>query len=174
MNNRKSDTRSAIMVFTEELMEQHFRALEKCEGVPQLDEHHPEGGDVLGHSLQVLRWAFRESHDTDLILAAMLHDVGKASMFKGHAKEGAEMLGDCVSAKTLWLIEQHMRIWHLLLGEMRRPEKVRELIEHPWLADLVLLARWDKMGRDPRAKVGYDKGKIIERLNGCVGKHFNI
>jgi len=161
------------MIFTEKFMEPYFQALERCRGIPQIDEYHPEG-DIFDHSLQVLRWAFRESIDTDLILAAMLHDVGKTMMFKGHAKEGAEMLNDYLSAKTKWLIEQHMRIWHLLLGEMRRLGKVRELVEHLWLPDLILLARWDKMGRDPKRKVHYDKKKIIERLNECVMKHFEV
>jgi len=140
--------------------------------MPQLPEHHPEG-DVFDHTLQVLQWAFRESFDTDLILAAMLHDAGKAVIFKGHAKEGAEMLDDLLSAKTRWLIEQHMRVWHLLLGEMRRLGKVRELVEHPWLPDLILLARWDKMGRNPRRKVRYDREDITKRLNKCVERYFD-
>ncbi len=154
-------------------MEPYFQALERCRGIPQIEKYHPEG-DVFDHSLQVLCWAFRESYNTDLILAAMLHDVGKVMLFKGHAKKGIKILDDYLSTKTQWLIEQHMRIWHLLLGEMRRLGKVRELIEHPWLPDLILLARWDKMGRNPRRKVQYDKEKIIERLNICAEKHFGV
>lgn len=160
-----------FMIFTEKLMEPYFLALENCRGVPQMDRHHPEG-DVFNHSLQVLRWAFRESIDTDLILAAMLHDVGKAVECKGHEEKAIEMLGDHLSAKTVWLIEQHMKIWSMILGEMQRQGKVRELVEHPFLPDLVLLARWDKMGRDPRRVVLYDGGDIIERLNRCVEKKY--
>ncbi len=158
-------------LFTEEFMEPYFRALEKCRGVPQMDKYHPEG-DVFGHSLQVLRWAFRESIDTDLILAAMLHDVGKAIDTRGHEEKAIEMLGDHLSAKTKWLIEQHMRIWDMVLGDMRRQGKVKYLIEHLFLPDLVLLARWDKMGRDPRRIVHYDRGEIIERLNRCMEKRY--
>ena len=159
------------MIFTEELMEPYFQALENCRGVPQVDRHHPEG-DVFNHSLQVLRWAFRESIDTDLILAAMLHDVGKAFETKGHEEKAVEMFGDHMSAKTKWLVEQHMRIWHLLDGEMRRLGKVRELVDHPFLPDLILLARWDKMGRDPKRVVPYDRDDIIEKLNRCVEKRY--
>ncbi len=160
-----------LAVFTEKLMEPYFRALERCRGVPQMDEHHPEG-DVFNHSLQVLRWAFRESIDTDLILAAMLHDVGKAVETRGHEEKAVEMLGDHLSAKTKWLIEQHMRIWDMVLGDMRRQGKVKYLVEHLFLPDLILLARWDKMGRDPRRIVHYDRGEIIERLNRCVEKRY--
>ncbi len=159
------------MIFTEKLTEPYFQALDRCRGIPQMDKHHPEG-DVFNHSLQVLRWAFRESIDTDLILAAMLHDVGKAIETRGHEEKAIEMLGDRLSAKTVWLIEQHMRVWSMILGEMRRLGKVRNLVEHLFLPDLILLARWDKMGRDPKRKIVCDKNDIIERLNRCVEKRY--
>ena len=160
-----------LVVFTEKSMEPYFAALEKCKGVSQMDEHHPEG-DVFNHSLQVLYWAFRESSDTDLILAAMLHDVGKAVESKGHEQIAVEMLNEFLSAKTRWLIEQHMRIWYLILGDMKRYAKVQELISHPLLPELILLARWDKMGRNPKKAVSYNKQDIIDKLNKCVEKHF--
>ena len=50
--------------------------LEKCRGIEQHPVWHPEG-DVFNHSLQTVKCAFRESDDIDLIVAAMLHDVGK-------------------------------------------------------------------------------------------------
>lgn len=159
------------MIFTEEFMEPYFSALEKCQGVTQMEIHHPEG-DVFIHSLQVLARAFRETNDTDLILAAMLHDVGKALESKGHEQKAIEILDSHLSAKTRWLIEQHMRIWYLILGEMKRLSKVRELIEHPFLPDLILLARWDKMGRNPNKKIIYDREKIIQKLNKCAETHF--
>ena len=159
------------MIFSNAFMAPLFGLLEQCRGVEQMDVHHPEG-DVFAHSLQVLRCAFRESNDTDLILAAMLHDVGKAEESKGHEKLAVEWLRGHVSVKTLWLIEHHMRIWYLILGEMKRRKKVRDLIEHPWLPELILLARWDKMGRSPGAQVGYDRAEIVDRLNRCVERHF--
>ena len=65
------------MVFNETIMEPFFWVLEQNEGVMQHLLYHPEG-DVFIHSLQALYIAFRETNDTNLILAAMLHDVGKA------------------------------------------------------------------------------------------------
>ena len=161
-------------LFNEELMNPLFCLLEKTKGLIQMEEHHPEG-DVLTHSLQVLKWAFRESYDTDLILAAMLHDVGKAVETKGHDKVMSDILRPLVSPKTLWLVEQHMRIWYFLLGEMKKLSKVRELAESPWLPELISLARWDKLGRNPHIKhTEINRELIMERLNKCIEKRFEI
>ncbi len=161
-----------MKIFTNGFMNPLFDLLEKCKGVEQMDEHHPEG-DVFVHSLQVLKWAFKESIDTDLILAAMLHDIGKVENSLGHDKIAVEMLTGLVSVKTLWLIENHMRIWYLILGEMKRWKKVQDLVHHPWLPEMILLARWDKMGRNPNIRnINYDKQNIMDRLNKCAEMHF--
>ena len=152
------------MVFTEQSMEDIFYILELTKGVPQLESHHPEG-DVFNHSLQTYFWAIRESNDTDLILAALLHDVGKAALLQGHDDIGSDMIRPYTSQKTTWLVSQHMRVWTLLKGEMRRPGKVKALATHPWFPHLVLLARWDKMARNPRKAVTYDRYRIINQLN---------
>jgi len=162
-----------VVYFDKAYMAPLFGFLEQCQGVDQTDKHHPEG-DVFNHSLQVMSWAFKETIDIDLILAAMLHDIGKSENSLGHEKIAVEWLGSYVSVKTLWLIEHHMRIWHLLLGEMRRQKKILYLIEHPWLPELIFLARWDKLGRNPNKHIKYDRDKIIDRLNKCVEKRFEI
>jgi len=159
------------MIFTNKLMDPLFMTLEQCKGVKQLDCHHPEG-DVFSHSLQVLYHAFRETIDTDLILAAMLHDIGKMENSLGHEKIAVEMLKPYISAKTSWLIEQHMRIWYYILGDMKRLSKAKELAEHPWLPELIQLARFDKMGRNPNKKIVYDRDEITNRLNLCVGERW--
>lgn len=165
--------KSVSDVFDRELMDPLFAALESTRGVIQMEVHHPEG-DVFTHSLQVLKWAFRETDDTDLIIAAMLHDVGKVENSKGHEKIALNMIGQHVSAKTAWLIENHMRIWHLILGDMKKLSKIHNLANHPWLSDLIMLARWDKLGRNPNAKISYNYNEIISRLNGCVRSRFDL
>jgi len=156
------------MIFTDEFMEPIFIFLEGTMGVPQSLKHHPEG-DVFTHSLQVMHQALRETDDTDLILAAMLHDVGKAGLpldkRSGHETVGAEWLRDYVSPKTIWLIEQHMRVWAYLKGEMKRLGKCLYLANHPWLPELVQLARWDKMGRRPGWYPMYNRRVIQSSLN---------
>uniref|UniRef100_A0A6M3ITL5 Putative HD domain-containing protein n=1 Tax=viral metagenome TaxID=1070528 RepID=A0A6M3ITL5_9ZZZZ len=159
------------MIFDDKFMNPLFDLLESTRGVEQDIKRHPEIY-VFEHSLQVLKQAFRESVDTDLILAAMLHDIGKKENSKGHEKVAVEWLNGLVSVKTLWLIEHHMRIWSLILGKMKKLGKVLELSGHPWIPELLLLARWDKSGRDPNMKVNYDRGEIMGRLNMCVEKRF--
>ena len=157
--------------FTDENTKEIFGFLEKCQGIEQMECHHPEG-DVFNHSLQVLNWAFKESDDIDLILAAMLHDIGKSENSKGHEQIAVEKLRDYASVKTLWLIEHHMRVWYYVLGEMRKHSSCQYLANHPWLPELIQLARWDKLGRTHNRQMKYDKGKIIERLNLKVDRHF--
>ena len=151
-------------MYSHKFMAPMFELLEQCRGVPQMDIHHPEG-DVLNHSLQVMEWAFRDTNDLDLIFAAMFHDVGKSIIRKGHEKESVEMMRPFATSRTLWLIDNHMRYWHLVLGETRRKQKINDLVRNPWFPDLAMLCRWDKMGRNPYKHVVFDKDRIIDRLN---------
>lgn len=137
-----------------------FGALEKCRAVQQNPEHHPEG-DVFTHSLQVFNKARRESTDVDLLLAALLHDVGKVIDPYGHDKIGVRMLDGFISDKTAWLIGNHMRLWYLILGEMRKRSKVFSLRDNKWFPDLLMLGRWDKMGRVAGWQPKYDRVDII-------------
>lgn len=160
-------------LFTLENTREIFHFLDMCEGVEQNIIYHPEGS-VLNHSLQVVNLAFRESDDIDLILAAMLHDIGKVIKSHGHADIGARLLRDYASVKTIFLVEHHMRMWKYLNGEMTKLSKCQFLASHPWLPCLVQLTRWDHMGRNPNRKNKYDREKIIERLNSKIPSHFGI
>ena len=162
-----------LTVFTLDNTKEIFFHLENCQGVEQHKEWHPEG-DVFDHALQTVKWAFRETDDVDLILAALLHDVGKQVKSLGHEQYSCELLKGCVSTKTLFLIENHMRVWYYINGEMKKLSKCKELAEHPWLPELIQLARFDKKGRNPNVKVKYDKDDLIERLNKASMQHFRI
>ncbi len=78
------------------------------EGVKQNPKYHPEG-DAQYHSLQVYERA-REArpYDEDFLLAALLHDVGKAIDPSDHVAAALDALRGVVSERTLWLIEHHM------------------------------------------------------------------
>lgn len=158
-------------IFTRENTEFIFFTLEQTRGVQQGDEFHPEK-DVFEHSLQVFKWAVRESNDVDLILAGLLHDVGKAVEKLGHPEIGVDLLREHVSEKTLWLVKNHLRIWTFLSGEMQGLKKVQELAFHPWLPELVQLARWDKKGRKAGVETTFDKDKVIQILNEKSALHF--
>ena len=78
------------------------------EAIKQNPKYHPEG-DALYHSLQVFHLA-RDArpYDEEFLLAALLHDVGKALDPQDHCAAGAEALRGAVTERTLWLIEHHM------------------------------------------------------------------
>ena len=159
------------MIYVETDLHHLFLMVEQCSGVQQDPKHHPEG-DVFIHSIQCVEWAFRETTDIDLIFAALLHDVGKAKNTLGHDKIAVEMLYGLVSEKTLFLIEHHLRIWYLLTGEMRRRQKVLDLIGHPFLPELIHLARIDKLGRNPNKQIKYSRAGILDRINNIIKERY--
>ncbi|MGB2607910.1 MAG: HD domain-containing protein, partial [Isosphaeraceae bacterium] len=82
--------------------------LEPLEGVKQSPKYHPEG-DALYHSLQVFELARDERpYDEEFLLAALLHDVGKAIDPSDHVGTALEALEGSISERTAWLIEHHM------------------------------------------------------------------
>jgi hypothetical protein len=160
-----------IKYFTKKTMKPFFELLDKCEDIIEPEKYHPEE-NLLIHSLQVFNYALRETNDVDLLLAALLHDVGKIVITTGHESESLKLLEGYISCKTSWLIKEHMRVWTYIRGEMMRLKKCRELIEHPWFPELVQLARFDKLGRNLSYVPKYDKNVIIERLNKAVEQHW--
>jgi predicted HD phosphohydrolase len=157
--------------FNRKVMKPFFELLDKCKGIEQKEEYHPEG-DVLTHSLQVFHYACRETNDIDLLLASLLHDVGKAVNTLEHTHEALNLLDEYVSTKTIWLIKNHMRVWTYLHGEMRGLKKCKDLADHPWFSELVQLARFDNIGRIRNYQPTYNKQEIIDRLNKAIEEHW--
>lgn len=127
--------------------------LEPLQTVKQNPRYHPEG-DALYHSLQVFELA-REArpYDEEFLLAALLHDVGKAIEPQDHVVAAVEALRGAVTERTLWLIERHMDL--LAPRERSLSARVRREIEtSPYRDDLVALREMDSAGRVPGAPVG--------------------
>jgi len=109
---------------------------------------HPEG-DVLYHSLQVFELARqRRPWDEDFLLAALLHDVGKGIDPMDHIGAGLAVLGDHVSDRTKWLIENHGLAQRLLNGTGGARAR-RRLTNAEDGEALDLLASCDREGRLP-------------------------
>lgn len=116
------------------------------ENVRQSPKHHPEG-DALYHSLQVFDHARHElPYDEEFLLAALLHDVGKAIDPHDHTLAGLEALAGFITPRTHWLIENHMLGHQLLDGTLGARAK-RRLQENESFDELVLLAECDQAGR---------------------------
>lgn len=116
------------------------------ENVKQSPKYHPEG-DALYHSLQVFDLACDElPYDEEFLLAALLHDIGKAIDPTDHVAAGLEALNGFITARTHWLIEHHMLAQKILDGTIGARAR-RSLQNDESYEELVLLARCDRAGR---------------------------
>ncbi len=126
--------------------------LQPLEGVKQGRRHHPEG-DALYHSLQVFELA-REARpfDEEFLLAALLHDVGKAIDPSDHVVAALQALEGAITDRTAWLIEHHMDAQAYRDGTLGARARAR-LQQHEEFDDLMLLRDLDNRGRVPGAVV---------------------
>ena len=122
------------------------------ENVKQNLKYHPEG-DALYHSLQVFDHA-RDAlaYDEEFLLAALLHDVGKAIDPHDHVAAGLEALDGFITERTKWFIEHHMEAQQDLDGTLGARAR-RRLKESPDYEELLTLARCDRAGRQRGAQV---------------------
>jgi hypothetical protein len=120
--------------------------LEPLEGVKQSPRHHPEG-DALYHSLQVFELARDERpYDEEFLLAALLHDVGKAIDPSDHVPAALQALEGSITERTSWLIAHHMEVHALHAGTLGVKARAR-LQQSEYYDDLMLLSELDRRGR---------------------------
>lgn len=116
------------------------------ENVKQSPRYHPEG-DALYHSLQVYDLACDQlPYDEELLLAALLHDVGKGIDPHDHVEAGLEALDGFVSERTEWLIRHHMTAHKILDGTVGFRARKR-LQSNESYQELLLLGECDRDGR---------------------------
>ena len=132
------------------------------ENVKESPEHHPEG-DALYHSLQVVELARAElPYDEEFLLAALLHDVGKAIDRHDHVAAGLEALAGHITPRVAWLIEHHMEGRALLDGSLGARAR-RRLEASEDFEELKLLACCDRKGRQRGVQVP-DLVEVLEYL----------
>lgn len=130
------------------------------ESVKQSRKYHPEG-DALYHSLQVFDLARDElPYDEEFLLAALLHDVGKAIDPLDHIAAGLEALEGFITPRTAWLIARHMDA-HAIAERSIGARAHRRLKEHESYEELVLLGKCDRDGREP----GVEAPELDEALD---------
>lgn len=101
----------------------------------------------LYHSLQVFELARQElPYDEEFLLAALLHDVGKAIDPPEHVAAALEALEGTITPRTAWLIEHHMEAHGLLDGTLGMRNR-RRLEASDDFEELKLLSRCDRDGR---------------------------
>lgn len=140
------DPTCATAVRRADRFEVYAALLAPLEQVRENPELHPEG-DVLYHSLQVFELARQHlPYDEEFLLAALLHDVGKAIDPKDHVTAGLEALDGYITPRTAWLVEHHAEALALLEGTLGLRAR-RRLAAAESFEELMLLARCDRQGR---------------------------
>ncbi len=124
--------------------------LAPLEAVKQDPRTHPEG-DALYHSLQVFERA-RDARpfDEEFLLAALLHDVGRAIDPQDPPRAAVEALRGAVPDRTLALIARHDDP----TAGRDRPKDRGPAPDADTRDDLALLRELDGLGRVPGAAVG--------------------
>lgn len=123
------------------------------EAVRKLD-HSLEGYPVsrLGHSLQAATRAMKDGADEELIVAALIHDVGDELSPYNHAEIAAAILRPYVRPEVTWIVEQHGLIQtyyyvHHNGGDRNMRDRLRG---HKWFQACVdFCHKWDQSSFDP-------------------------
>lgn len=106
----------------------------------------------LGHSLQAATRALKDGADDELIVAALVHDIGDELAPYNHTEIAAGILRPYVRAEVTWIVEQHGLFQnyyyvHHFGGDRNAREKYRD---HPWYeACKSFCEKWDQCSFDP-------------------------
>ncbi len=106
----------------------------------------------LQHSLQAATRALRDGADQELIVAALLHDIGDDLAPYNHAELAASILRPYVRPEVSWIVAQHGLFQnyyyvHHFGGDRNARDRLRD---HPWYASCVhFCAAWDQCSFDP-------------------------
>ncbi|WP_326834309.1 HD domain-containing protein [Amycolatopsis rhabdoformis] len=143
----------------------------------------PYGGEAVDqrtHALQAGWFAAQHGGDDELVLAATLHDIGRAQTVRDewpdlpHERSGAEFARRHLSERAAWIIAQHVpakrylvatdAVYHdhlspasvaslIRQGGPMTVEEVAEFEAHPNAQEAVLVRRWDDDAKDPNGPV---------------------
>ncbi|MGW2960128.1 HD domain-containing protein [Streptomyces sp. NPDC001220] len=155
------------------------RLAELIEGLAGL----PYGGEPVDqrtHALQAAHLAVAAGADDELVVAAALHDIGRAKQVRAehpglpHELAGAEWARRHLSERAAWIIAQHVPAKRYLVATdpayraLLSPASIASLkvqggpmdeaetaafAAHPMAEDAVSVRRWDDAAKDPDGPV---------------------
>ncbi len=109
----------------------------------------------LEHSLQTATRALNDKASDEMVVAALLHDIGDELAPLNHSEYAAAVLKPYVSEKTCWIVEKHGEFQmyyyaHHLGGNRNQREKYKG---HKYYQDtLDFCEKWDQKSFDPNFK----------------------
>ena len=109
----------------------------------------------LEHSIQSATRAYRNGESEEMIVAALLHDIGDELAPMNHSEYAATILKPYVSEKTHWIIEKHGEFQmfyyaHYLGGDRNKREKYKD---HKYYQDTInFCEKYDQNSFDPNYK----------------------
>ena len=109
----------------------------------------------LEHSLQTATRALNDKAVEEMVVAALLHDIGDELAPLNHSEYAAAVLKPYVSEKTHWIVEKHGEFQmyyyaHHLGGNKNQREKYKG---HKYYQDTVnFCENWDQKSFDPNFK----------------------
>ena len=158
--------------------------------------HGDEVVSPLAHALQCAARARAARADDEVVLAALLHDVGhliseaEDSSATHHGMWAARFLRPFVPARVAWLVEHHvmakrylctvdrdyaqslspasLRSWLAQGGTLDRA-MLQQLERQPWLPDVLAIRRWDEAAKE-RGRIVADLAAYRDLLEGCFGR----
>ena len=109
----------------------------------------------LEHSLQTATRALKDGASDEMIVAALLHDIGDELAPLNHSEYAAAVLKPYVSEKTHWIIQKHGEFQmyyyaHHLGKNKNQRDKYKD---HKYFKDAVnFCEKWDQASFDPNFK----------------------
>ena len=109
----------------------------------------------LEHSLQTATRALNDKAEDEMIVAALLHDIGDELAPLNHSEYAAAVLKPYVSEKTYWVVEKHGEFQmyyyeHHLDWNRNQRDKYKE---HKYYKDTIdFCENWDQKSFDPNFK----------------------
>jgi|TARA_B100000795_G_scaffold235211_1_gene194751 predicted HD phosphohydrolase len=109
----------------------------------------------LEHSLQTATRALNDKASEEMIVAALLHDIGDELAPLNHAEYAATVLKPYVSKKTHWIIEKHGEFQlYYFAHHLGKDRNLRDKYKkHEYYKDtLIFCENWDQASFDPNFK----------------------
>ena len=125
----------------------------------------------LEHSLQAASRAMRENAEEEMVVAALLHDIGDEISPLNHSELAASVLKPFVSEKTRWIVEKHgLFQTYYYNHHYGKDRNLRNQFKgHEFYEDTINFChRWDQASFDPN----YDTIPLEEFIP-MVGRIFN-